>query len=316
MPFEKRNLIVHIPSFNEANKIADLIANLRNQTVRDFQVTLHDDASTDKTPAVFARTAGQANLNHKLIINPVNLGLVRNFRKILLTAPDQSSKFLFASNHEQYNAEHIDVLLSGADNNRTALTYSDSFLICDKTGVAVDGFQAPDIDTSSLDRVESFAKVMQNYTFANPLWGLYNSKLSCMASPFPFGRGGDHAFIAGISLTGTIKFIREKTWIRYRNQSRTLIDFARLESATQDTTEIEELSKWPWLSFWNSHFEVITNSAISNSEKKKCIEISIRVCNQKSNGGLYSEMEKILSTRKGPISIFFNALTLNSLLKL
>ena len=309
-------ITVHTPSYNEAQIMPGFVDNFKNQTHQNISLVLHDDSSTDGTPLKFVEAAETAGLDHSVRTNPTNIGLVRNFRKIFQSAPALSSHFLFASNHERYATDHIESLLTGANFENTVLTYSDSYLKCDKTGDSIDGFQAPDIDTCGLDRVESFAKVMQNYSYANPLWGLYNSNLCCMASPFPFGRGGDHAFIAGIALTGNIKFIRKKTWTRYRNQNRTPLDFARAESQTRDEIEIQELSKWQWLSFWNAHYEVISNSAISNTEKQKCIGISINICNQRSNGVLFAEMERVLSTKKGPVNILLNALTLNSLLKL
>lgn len=309
-------IIVHTPSYNEAQSMPKFVDNFKNQTHQNFSLMLHDDSSTDGTALRFSEVAETAGLGHSVCTNPRNIGLVRNFRKIFQSAPTLSSHFLFASNHERYATDHIEYLLTGATSKNTVLTYSDSYLKCDKTGASIDGFHAPDIDTCGLDGVESFTKVMQNYSYANPLWGLYNSDLCCMTSPFPFGRGGDHAFIAGISLTGNIKFVREKTWTRYRNQNRTPLDFARVESPTRDGIEIQELSKWQWLSFWNAHYEVISNSAISNAEKQKCIKIAINLCGQKSNGGLFSEMERILSTKNGPINLYLSALTLNSLLKL
>ena len=309
-------MIIHIPSYNEATIMEPFIQALKNQKATSFSLILHDDCSKDDTVANFEHFAEEAGLKHSASINPVNIGLVRNLRKIYQWAPAISPEFMLASDHERYSEDHVEALHSAARESKScALVYADSYLECEKTGKAVENFRVADIGTTGLDRVESFEKVIRNYDYANPLWGLYRSQFCCMASPFPFGRGGDHAFIAGIALTGEIRFINQKTWTRRRNQQRTIVDLARLESPTQFESEIVERAKWNWLSFWQAHYEVITNSAISNAEKIKCIEISIKVCNQKSRGNLILQMDQILSSRNGPVDLIFTALTLNSIIK-
>lgn len=311
----QQKVIVRIPSYNEEAKMPQIIKSFSSQTVSSLKLVLHDDASTDGTVKKFASCAARAGLNFKTDINPVNVGLVRNFRKIFLSAPAESPYFLFASNHEDYLPTHTEALTSEIRNENTALVYSDSYLRCDKTGRFVADFQAPDLSTSGLTRVEAFEKVLNNYTYANPLWGLYNSRLVAKAPPFPHGRGGDHAFVAGIALAGEIIFHREKTWTRFRNQTRTGIDFATLESATSETKEVEEIAKWPWLGFFQAHYEVIANSDISNIEKQKCLQNLISGCLRLSNDNLAVEVEKIFNAKNKPVHLMLVSLILRSLIR-
>ena len=138
------------------------------------------------------------------------------------------------TNHETYHPNYLSTLWekSQCDANR-AITYSNCDFVDQNTGEKL-LIEAPDLDTGGLDKVEGFTKVLTNYTYANALWSCYSSKNVKWAPPFLFNRGGDHAFAAGLALTGEICFVKRKLSIRQRDQKQTLLNLARGESATND----------------------------------------------------------------------------------
>lgn len=308
-------MIIHTPSFNENHQIEDFVNQIAVQTKSPQKIVLHDDASNDSTVQTFQKACLAQGIQHQIHISPRNTGLVRNLRKLLITASSQDQIFALLSNHEKFQDNHLAVLEEGimADPS-LALCYSDSYFRSSDSNELFPEYSAPDLDTVGLDRVESFTKVLKNYTVSNALWGSYRPSHVSMSSPFPFGRGGDHAFLAGIALTGPIRFIKQQTWTRIRERHRSYLHFATLENCYREKGEIEEVSKWPWLGFWQSHYEVLCNSAISNSEKVECIRRSVHLCQQKSSGKFLEEINLMLTLKKGPVSMWLTAKLIDGIL--
>jgi succinoglycan biosynthesis protein ExoA len=62
---------VIIPTYNEADSVDGLIADLASQDVgEEFEVIVADGRSTDGTPVLFERAAGRAGINLKIFENP------------------------------------------------------------------------------------------------------------------------------------------------------------------------------------------------------------------------------------------------------
>lgn len=66
---------VVVPVFNDAKFLPEFLESIANQSLRDFEVIVSDDGSTDESRTIaegFARPAPRFRLNSK----PVNLGNV------------------------------------------------------------------------------------------------------------------------------------------------------------------------------------------------------------------------------------------------
>ena len=76
------HISVMIPNFNHAHLIGETIESVLNQTFKDFDIVVVDDASTDNSVHVINEYV-QANDRVRLVVNEKNLGLVRNWNKCL-----------------------------------------------------------------------------------------------------------------------------------------------------------------------------------------------------------------------------------------
>ena len=58
---------IGIPVFNGAAYLEDAIRSAMNQTFTDLEIVVSDNASTDSTPAILERLAGEALLELRLL---------------------------------------------------------------------------------------------------------------------------------------------------------------------------------------------------------------------------------------------------------
>jgi glycosyltransferase involved in cell wall biosynthesis len=82
---------VCIPSFNGEEFIATTLESILTQTFADFEVVIADDKSTDRTVPIIK---GFKDPRIRLIENEQNLGLGRNWNKVLSSAQGEYVKLL------------------------------------------------------------------------------------------------------------------------------------------------------------------------------------------------------------------------------
>jgi|GEM_PF-1210358 glycosyltransferase involved in cell wall biosynthesis len=72
------DLTVAVPVFNGEADLDAALWNIRRQTESDFSIVVYDNASTDATPQIAARHAGE-DPRIRVVRRPENIGLVPNF---------------------------------------------------------------------------------------------------------------------------------------------------------------------------------------------------------------------------------------------
>lgn len=86
---------VCIPTYNGEKWIARCLDSIHRQTFRDFDVLIIDDRSHDRTVEMIRESPHPADVEVKVSVNPVNLGLVRNWNRCLQFARGRWVKFVF-----------------------------------------------------------------------------------------------------------------------------------------------------------------------------------------------------------------------------
>lgn len=100
-------ITVGVPAFNEAELLVGSLEALRNQTFRDFEVLIFDNASTDATPQIAADFAARdPRFIH--IRQPYNKGEFRNFHEAVQRAT--SPYFLWRACDDRSSPNYLEVL--------------------------------------------------------------------------------------------------------------------------------------------------------------------------------------------------------------
>ncbi len=87
---------VCIPSFNHERTIRQAIDSVLGQSFRDFEFLVVDDASSDATASI---VAAYSDPRLRLVRNPANLGMVRNWNRCLELTSAPFVQFLFADDY-------------------------------------------------------------------------------------------------------------------------------------------------------------------------------------------------------------------------
>ena len=85
---------VCIPSYNHGRFLPQTIDSVLQQTCDDFEILVIDDCSTDETEAI-VNSYALRNPRIRFIVNPENLGMVRNWNLCLAEARGKYIKYLF-----------------------------------------------------------------------------------------------------------------------------------------------------------------------------------------------------------------------------
>lgn len=85
---------VCIPSYNHGRFLPQTIDSVLQQTFDDFEILIIDDCSADETEAI-VKPYALRNPRIRFIVNPENLGMVRNWNLCLAEARGKYIKYLF-----------------------------------------------------------------------------------------------------------------------------------------------------------------------------------------------------------------------------
>ena len=100
---------IALPCYNGELYLAEALQDLKNQTHRDFEVVVYDNASTDATHAIAQRFA-DADSRFRIIRRPQTVPLFDNFR---LTLADVDSEFLMWRADDDLSApNYVETLLA------------------------------------------------------------------------------------------------------------------------------------------------------------------------------------------------------------
>ena len=200
-------------AYNEEARIAGVLESILAQSFGEFALLIHDNKSTDSTLDVcrdFALRDTRVSINE----GAFNVGaLINGYR----TRCGYRAKYISirSSNdlmHPDYYAKAIALL---EQDPLVGLAYSHGSEFSDDITTAVpapDGFK---IDTRNMDGLNSALEVMQRYTSPFSLWGVCRRNILEMCRPYQFSHGGDHIFIAEMSLYGAVAPVDGRLDFRY-----------------------------------------------------------------------------------------------------
>lgn len=213
---------IAIPVYNEAKFIAETLLSAVNQSYKDIQIIVSDNASTDNTLAIVNEIA--ANYNHiKVISHPTNLGAIKNF--VFAMQQANTEFFCWLGGHDVMHPLFIEKALAAYQQQAgLSLVYPESQVI-DEKGEKQAIFPNSSIDTSHLSLTFGALKVLKNLGPCTAIHGLHRTK-QVQSYQIKEIVGTDsmilyHAAIQGklLSLKENLYFRRE---VRKENAAQTL----------------------------------------------------------------------------------------------
>jgi glycosyltransferase involved in cell wall biosynthesis len=125
-----RPITVVMATFNGAKYIAAQIDSIIAQTLAPNEIIICDDASTDETISILQKYQEQGLI--QLHQNPVNIGIVANFKKAVSLAKE-GNEIAFADQDDVWMNDKLEILSAAmaaiAKNHQPSLVYSDLKLV-------------------------------------------------------------------------------------------------------------------------------------------------------------------------------------------
>ena len=207
-------LQIHIPAFNEEEKIGSLLDSLQKQTFSDFTVTIHDNHSTDNTLKICREIS---KIDSRFLINaaPINVGGIANGYRNRCGYDAKYIAIRSANDiiQPEYYAKTIELLENDLS---ISVAYSHGYHFTEDINKATPCPDVFKIDTRGMDTFTSAVQVMQRYTAPYCLWGVYRRSAFEACRQYQFVNGGDHILMAEMALYGAIAPIKEQLDYRYQ----------------------------------------------------------------------------------------------------
>jgi len=115
---KKPKVTIGLPVYNGEKYLAIALNSLLNQTFRDFEIIISDNASTDNTPIISKKFCQKDN-RVKYIKHEKNLGSTKNFMYILNKAETQY--FMWAASDDYLDPQFLEKNLKVLDTNENII---------------------------------------------------------------------------------------------------------------------------------------------------------------------------------------------------
>lgn len=201
---------IGMPVYNREPYIRAALDGVLNQTYRDFELLISDNASTDKTQEICLEYAAR-DPRIRYVRNATNLGMAGNYNAVFRRAVGEY--FRWVAGDDLSDPESLAACVDVLDRS------PDVVLCYPKTGIIdADGvYQGAYDDNLNLDDLrpsDRFMRAMKQIGLVNVHFGLMRSRTlgqTCLYHPGP---GGDYAFIFELALHG--RFVEIPRELFYR----------------------------------------------------------------------------------------------------
>jgi glycosyltransferase involved in cell wall biosynthesis len=231
------NLSIGVPVFNGEQFLQELLDNLLEQTFRDFEILICDNASSDRTPQI-CRDYERRDSRIHYIRNERNLGAVANFNRVfeLSTAP----LFKWAAHDDLHHEAYLDTCVRLLDENPDiVLAHTGTAFIDEKsellpfdreTGSFIDPktgrrywADSPSIGDTPVS-INRFWQVLTRALWGTHMFGVVRREILQQTSLLPNFAGSDRAMLAELALLGRFRCAEERLFLKrfHPNVSATL----------------------------------------------------------------------------------------------
>jgi glycosyltransferase involved in cell wall biosynthesis len=108
---------IGVPAYNSARYLEQTLAALRDQDLRDIEVIVCDNGSTDATPQIAQRFV-DADDRFRLVRLDRNIGMPRNYNRVLLAA--RSPLFMWNASDDRVRPGHLAACVDALDRHPEA----------------------------------------------------------------------------------------------------------------------------------------------------------------------------------------------------
>lgn len=209
---------IGLPVFNGERFLADAIESLLNQTYKNIELNISDNASTDSTLDICKRYAASDDRVHYSRLSE-NIGGVPNANRVfsLATGP----YFMLAADDDVWQPTYLEQCVRCLEHDPGAVLVCSEMAIIDETGAIrrrVEFSRTAD-SLRPADRLREFANI---HTIADATYGVARTSAVRQTPLFVIHPGHDRIFLAELALRGRIVRVPEYLYLRREHDRRSV----------------------------------------------------------------------------------------------
>lgn len=256
-----------MPVFNGVETVSRAAQSVLNQTLRDFELVVSDNASTDGTADVLDSVSADARV--RVVRQPRTVPIMVNFGCVLQEA--RGEYFMWAAADDEWDPAFLETMVHILDDDPTCGVAMSSIELVDPAGARIGtvmytGPDAPD----SLSKRQLYRRITKVHPGASLhyfIYGLFRTDLLCtlLRQPLNSVTAGDRIFMSEVCL---VTRLRATPAILHRRTlaSKTLIERYPDDPMVQSSAD----STWRWVyarallsRAWRSpHVSVLTKLSV------------------------------------------------------
>ena len=191
---------IGIPVYNGANYMDIALDAIRNQTYRNIEIIISDNASTDNTEEI-CRTAMAEDDRIRYIRQDVNLGASANHNEVLKHG--QGKYFVWAAHDDRHDPRFVETLVEMMESNPHAMAaFSRSASIDPEGNLITEDDLRPDM--YSANPVTRFRHILDHKNTCHPFFAVHNREKIMDTRLFLNFTGADRIMLTEILLRGPI----------------------------------------------------------------------------------------------------------------
>ena len=199
---------IGVPIHNEERFLAEALSALTQQSYRNLEIIISDNASTDQTEKI-CRNLAEQDARVEYVRQPSNLGSASNFEFVRTRA--QGRYFMWASGHDLWSSQLIEKAVQLMENEPSVVLAAAPAIWIDAAGAPVD-IPPDSLDSRGMGPIRRFKAV---------LWGSMNPILGVMrrdaldATDVDLGMvGSDLVMLSQLTLMGPFALLDDATFNR------------------------------------------------------------------------------------------------------
>jgi len=201
---------IGVPVYNGEKYLPLCLDSLLAQTYHDMEILICDNASTDRTEQI-CRDYAARDSRIRYVRNPVNIGLGRNFRRVLDLA--RGEYFKAAAADDWCGPEFIDQCVAALDLEPSSVLAYPRTRIVDDAGNRVNDCE-DSLGASSGSPSERFICLIQTIRLCNALYGVTRTAVLRKTGWLAEYRTADSVLLTELSLYGKFQEIPEFLFFR------------------------------------------------------------------------------------------------------
>lgn len=227
-------LSIGLPVYNASNYIHEAVDSILNQSFKDFELIISDNASTDET-AEICKEYAKKDSRIRYYRNETNIGAARNFNRVF----DLSSTeyFMWAAHDDVYSPYYLKSCIEVLDRDPTVVLCHAKPIIIDRYGEELKGYMEERNyfklkNTGSSKPHKRFYDLVCRRHLCFPIFGMLRSYVLHNTPRLGEYLGADRNLLAEIALLGRFHEVDE------------VVYFRRHEEQYSSIADVSEKAKW------------------------------------------------------------------------